>query len=691
MNYSEVPITDKEVRGAESIFLPIGVTFDEERCKVLKSMETIDIKAAPGSGKTTVLLAKLFILAQRMPFKDGKGICVLTHTNVAIDEIKSRLGSKADILFSYPNFFGTFQSFVDKFLAIPYYAMRTNSRSIMINNKVYEEKLNNKFNKGLKNYYSDSQKRQIQTNSKYYVNSNTGLLNQIRLKVYEGKNILTKGISGENIEIKRPSRSFKKKGDFSVEEKEDINRWLLSLKLSLLNDGVLCYDDAYYLAEVYIKKYEAQLNNLFSNRFKFVFIDESQDTYSHQNWIIEKLFNEQVVIQKFGDPNQAIFESGKSNHLLDCKNPKRLSLEISQSQRFGDSIANKLSTICIDKNNQIVGNSQIKSFKPHIILFKNEEISYVLETFVELIKKNNLHIFQHENALKEFKAIGWRGSTTSDVTSKLCLSSYFPNFNKKNVAEISIQYKNLISYIKKFPAKVLIEKGVKIYYDSIINSILRYLYLADIKNMETNGNRYFTKSSLLKFLKDNYIDEHSKLKIKLTEWIYSIHNDQEEFNTKVYKEIKNYLQKDIKSIWPTINELTVKEFLENSTIEEFEPKPKYLNSYRSPTHPEIEIKVDTVHSVKGETHKATLYLETYFNKIHDLRKILPFLKGLYDEKLLKRATIQEALKIAHVGMSRPTHLLCIAMNSEGLTDSDINDLEKHGWEIVRIKSPAIVI
>ena len=67
------------------------------------------------------MLAKLAIIAKRMPLENGKGICVLTHTNVAIDEIKSKLKNQADVLFRYPNFFGTIQNFVDKFLAIPYF------------------------------------------------------------------------------------------------------------------------------------------------------------------------------------------------------------------------------------------------------------------------------------------------------------------------------------------------------------------------------------------------------------------------------------------------------------------------------------------------------------------------------------------------------------------------------------------
>ena len=58
-------------------------------------------------GKTTTLLAKLIILAKKMPFPDNKGICVLTHTNVAINEIKDKLGSKSKPNIILSNYVGT--------------------------------------------------------------------------------------------------------------------------------------------------------------------------------------------------------------------------------------------------------------------------------------------------------------------------------------------------------------------------------------------------------------------------------------------------------------------------------------------------------------------------------------------------------------------------------------------------------
>src|SRR5680860_997817 len=115
-------ITDKDIERAEKLFFLDGGDFKDdknERYNFIKCLDkSVDVHACPGSGKTTSLLAKLYLLSEKMPFSDGRATCVLTHTNVAIDTIKNRLGTKANRLFQYPNFFGTIQSFVDRFLAI---------------------------------------------------------------------------------------------------------------------------------------------------------------------------------------------------------------------------------------------------------------------------------------------------------------------------------------------------------------------------------------------------------------------------------------------------------------------------------------------------------------------------------------------------------------------------------------------
>jgi DNA helicase-2/ATP-dependent DNA helicase PcrA len=81
---SVISFTDQDIEYAESILLKAGQKFDDERVEFLKDLNTLDLQAVPGSGKTTALLAKLLIFERYMPFKDGSGILVISHTNAAI-------------------------------------------------------------------------------------------------------------------------------------------------------------------------------------------------------------------------------------------------------------------------------------------------------------------------------------------------------------------------------------------------------------------------------------------------------------------------------------------------------------------------------------------------------------------------------------------------------------------------------
>ena len=115
-----IVITDDDIKWVESV-MGGNVHFDKERMDVIKNMDSIDIQAFPGSGKTTVLVAKLAILAKKWPFANS-GICVLSHTNVAREEIENRLGNSeiGKKLLTYPHFIGTVHSFFDTYVSLPW-------------------------------------------------------------------------------------------------------------------------------------------------------------------------------------------------------------------------------------------------------------------------------------------------------------------------------------------------------------------------------------------------------------------------------------------------------------------------------------------------------------------------------------------------------------------------------------------
>ena len=65
-----------------------GASNDDPRLEALKSYRIMDVEACPGSGKTTLLVAKLGALSRQWQ-DTTRGICVLSHTNVARHEIEA--------------------------------------------------------------------------------------------------------------------------------------------------------------------------------------------------------------------------------------------------------------------------------------------------------------------------------------------------------------------------------------------------------------------------------------------------------------------------------------------------------------------------------------------------------------------------------------------------------------------------
>src|SRR5690625_4034870 len=91
--------------------------FNEEQKKFIYYFNSSIIEAGPGSGKTTALAAKVALLLKKIE-EEGSlvGVCVITHTNAAVDEILKvlkKLGYK-DI--PHPHFIGTIHSFFNKYL-----------------------------------------------------------------------------------------------------------------------------------------------------------------------------------------------------------------------------------------------------------------------------------------------------------------------------------------------------------------------------------------------------------------------------------------------------------------------------------------------------------------------------------------------------------------------------------------------
>ncbi len=621
-------INDDDITHIEKLLLPIGEVFDDERRKVIKCLETTDVQACPGSGKTTALLAKLLILSNQLPLKDNRGICVLTHTNVAIDEIKNRIGLASGKLFNYPNHFGTIQSFVDKYLTIPFYINKFGRRPSIISNDWYNSKINSQFR---------------------FIYLRKAVL------AWCHKNIIKdypQSIRFNDFHLDEKNRCVKLSLDLNKQADNEIYCSLFKLKRAVLEAGILSYDDAYWLAANYLLKYP-NIKSLFSKRFAYVFIDEMQDTDYHQIELIDSLFAESAVVQKIGDINQSIFNSVREDNVWNVKQPP---LTINGSKRFSNIIASTIKTICIEPQS-LVGNPKKPDIKPIIIAFDDKNIGAVLERFGDLIIQHDLH----KEQAKKFKAVGWRSKKHEKYH---VISNYWSNY-KREIQVRKTDFDNLRSYLMPIDDQIIRKEGISHYKKSLVNAFLKVLRISDYKPP-------LTGSKLIKYMSDKNKLFYEDFLLRLTSWCFRIHNEED-----VTAEMKAYIESEFKNFMGLNNIQLLNDFLNSSQVD----PPVEISYFKSNTYKhkrqdiEIDINISTIHGAKGETHTATLYLETFYYD-YDIKRIIEYLKGTHSVPTQKY--VKQNLKMAYVGMSRPSHLLCIASRKDHIAGHE-KDLIEAGW------------
>jgi len=692
-------IKDEHIKEAENLLID-GNEFDsEERVPFIKDLNTCDLLAVPGSGKTTALLAKLYCLSKQLPFKDGSGILILSHTNAAVEEIEKNLKSYCPSLFEYPNFVGTVQSFVNTFLANQACQVKYGSYIRQNDDELYDYEVNNFFH-SLK--WSKKGQKPM-----HLINKLLGLVNAGRSVGFQ--------------EGKEKILDFLKRFYFNINERKLIyyNRTILkhdspnqpyyieleNWKENLFRKGLLNYRDSFNLADWYLDYY-SEVRLLLQNRFRYVFIDETQDLESFQIELIEKIFNtdnSNTKIQRIGDINQSIYNSGKSVKTNADWEPRNQRF-LNGSKRLTKEVSELVNCFTLDRQKDDNSNARFvvnglreleKPIKPHLILFNKESINKLEKTFKELIRNNKLEE-TIESKKYGFKIIGWNAKWNNDDydVDKLRLENIFPHYNKE-VKSNKETFNTLSKYLHCFNKnKETLEPARK----AILNALIAVLkienktYKIKIKGKEVE--RYYTKSELIKEIQNHpETDNYESFKGLLYQWSFDIMVTNK--TSQTYNSIKKFIQNEFKKWFNLEINGGVNRFLE----EEYNELVTVINQKEdvSSIEEDIPVEIETVHSVKGQTHCATMYVETSYysyesEKLNIIAKkatktkpeiILPN-PLLYEEhkyRTDKDSRAKETLKMMYVGFSRPTHLLCFAMLKENLIDS-LKRYEESGWEII---------
>ncbi|MBR0534006.1 MAG: ATP-dependent helicase [Bacteroidales bacterium] len=664
-------IKPNNIAKAEQLLLPDGCHFDEERIQFINRLESGDLLAVPGSGKTTALRAKLYCMAKELPMKDGRGILALSHTNVAVDELKKMLQNHCPQLFEYPNFVGTIQEFVDTFLALPYYVQKYGHREEIIDADQYERVCSYIMNKpGQITSYLSGKLRY----GKDYKKIRLGYSD-------DGRDILRFGIEGKEVVIE-PEPKWVRDG-IAEEKVAQLKDFLFKMKEKILDLGVLHFDDCYYLGETYIREHPVIIDIL-RKRFAYVFVDESQDMKGYQLNLIDKCFNcDSVVLQRIGDPNQAIFDGFSVDNTWENRNP----FFINNSLRLTHEVASVVDHLVLDRGDDGQGRARfvVNGVRPqepviprYLLLYTQDTIGGLKEKFKEVIRSHHLESIA-EAGKYGFHIVGWNSETKNDVAHRR-LEDIFPEYHR-NLSKPNANPTTLSEQIQ-------LERHIGSFKESRKTVLEVFVKVLRMAGQRPPDRRLFTVNKLLAMLKEEAQEAQQQFREELLECTKKL---SEGVWRDAYIIIKATTTKWLNNFFQQQPNEKVTAFYE----EAFAP---LIPMAEAQDADDIAISIGTVHSVKGMTHCATMYVETSYNNKYESEYMIEDKTTGRGRNKVRTVTspflMQDlppngnnaamAKRMLYVGFSRPTHLLCYASDKRVWKDDVLQMMKDVGWKVENV-------
>ena len=616
---------------------------DAERRAVLLEAGSKDVQAAPGSGKTTLLAAKLLLMADKWKH-DNRGICVLSHTNVAREEISKRLGatSTGARLLGYPHFVGTIHAFVNQFLALP--LLRSDGEAVdVIDNDIFAARAFSLLRtKGKLRSWVDR-------------NPHKGPQAIASLR-YEGAE-LTLGWEEGNL----PG------------EGTDSRAEAQALKNQLRARGVFRFDDMFAFAERLLVRFP-ELPKRLSHRFPLVLIDEMQDTSWAQEYLLSRLFDNMVVVQRYGDRNQRILSSGADAAKLTF--PRAGHLNVTTTKRFSESIAAVVRSV--QEHGEAVASTATGGGQPVLMLYDTKAVTSVIDAFGKLV----LDTFSDDDLSRgAVKAVCARKQGESKRLAGRHVVDYWPSYltsSSTPKGEESI-FRLLADPPILGQAALNLEHRVRDVKRAILLALraAKCPAITDIRDA----------SYLLHKLQEGGVDA-APVRALCRDLSTGLgHTTAANWSMTI-----DLMFAKLSGLLPTgIDRASF------GALGAFEvPAAQAPVAGASNDHIVIQegravsIRVGTIASVKGETHLATLVLEAFGGrtKSHDLEATLENIASGTHLNPKASESLRALYRNLYVAVSRPSHLLCLAMNRERAPELQVKKLRDCGWNVILLETPA---
>ncbi|WNJ87962.1 UvrD-helicase domain-containing protein [Bosea sp. 685] len=651
-------ISDEDIRWAcATLRLPAtafsGLDGRDPRLSVLKAARTIDVAACPGSGKTTLLVAKLAILARRW-VSAGQGICVLSHTNVARREIEDSLGTLAEgrRLLGYPHYVGTIHGFINTHIAIPW----LRSQGLEVRYVDDDASCRRRWWK-----LNAEQRRSLDRN-------------------HHGPSALKIVAPDFDVGDIRWARGHLGRG-------RDLYTAIKAACRSSMEEGFFCHQEMFVWAHHALDS-APDLAASIRHRFPVLFIDEVQDNSEAQSRLLHRVFVDgagATIRQRFGDMNQAIFganddpEAARTDPFPDPDN----TMSISNSYRFGQIIADLANPLGATPP-QLVGLGPSGAVRanpaahPTIFLFDPDAVARVLPSYARYLAEVFTEVDLKSGS---FTAVGAVHKERGDGNVPSTVGHYWSEYDHQ-FSPFEPRPQRFLQYVAHGSAAMAANGDTRHVVLNLADGMIRLARILEpALRLQSRRNRHRQILQLLEnhpevrrvYLRLASALSEGRLPTSAEEWrrwqphiiqIAAALSGSESRNHEAFLD------------W----DAAAPPMVAGATT------PHHGNIYYDPAvAPEVRVRVGSIHSVKGETHTATLVLETFFHR-HHLARLKPWLLGARAGQGLEHhnSIISSGLRQHFVAMTRPTHLICMAMRSDHLDDKDVAALQDRNWRIARI-------
>ena len=394
--------------------------------------------------------------------------------------------------------------------------------------------------------------------------------------------------------------------------------------------GLFCHEDMFVWGHALLDRVEGAVRTL-RGRFPLVFMDEAQDNDEEQSAILHRVFcagESPVIRQRFGDSNQAIFHSFDADR--EAKTdvfPCPEAVHLSSSPRFGPEIGRLAAPLafvpeglsgCGPRRPLALGSAA----KHTVFLFTDKTVEGVLDAYGALL----LQTFSGEELCAGiFTAVG-------QVHRPGTAAKQYPHdvahYWREYLPEVANQHSRPRTFPQCLMAAVSAARSGGesfLAVDKIAAGILR---LSDPRTTNTGyGSRRHRaicdalrgSGPALKAYRELIDTFAIRLEpVTFVEW--------ENRWRGVVALIAGALP-DTAFVPKTLNTHPFLAWTSSSATVGPPIPTRRGNLYPyPPANPKILIRCGSIHSVKGETHTATLILETFWHK-RNLESLLPWIDG----------------------------------------------------------------